>query len=66
MEILGLWGCIYGNTSARTISIASPYYTRKKKQQQLDQLTETFAHYINVQSINIRSGVDQLVCKSYC
>ena len=31
MEILGLWGCIYGNTSARTISIASPYYTRKKK-----------------------------------
>ena len=39
---------------------------KKKKKNQLDQLTETFADYINVQSVNIRSGVDQLVCKSYC
>lgn len=63
MEILGLWGCIYGNTSARIIPIGSPYYTRKKKS---DQLIGIFADYINVQSANIRSGVDQLVCKGYC
>ena len=43
-----------------------PTILEKKKQQQLDQLTETFADYTNVQSVNIRSGVDQLVCKSYC
>ena len=40
--------------------------TLGKKKKKLDQLTRTFADYINVQSINIRSGVDQLVCKSYC
>ena len=40
--------------------------TTLEKKKKLDQLTRTFADYINVQSINIRSGVDQLVCKSYC
>lgn len=35
-------------------------------EKKLDQLTGTFADYINVQSVNIRSGVDQLFCKGYC